>query len=130
MKFDAEAVYSDKLTLEWDEVPGAASYTVAWWADGTEEKDATVAEGITSASYLLKELEAGTEYHAKVKACRYNNPGYDSDYSAVVSQKTDIAPVQAGIVVSKCWRPPRPSRSNGPVRTARRVSTAVRRSTT
>lgn len=66
-----------------------------------EEKDATVAEGITSASYLLKELEAGTEYHAKVKACRYNNPGYDSDYSAVVSQKTDIAPVQAGIVVSK-----------------------------
>ena len=31
----------------------------------------------------------------------YNNPGYDSDYSAVVSQKTDIAPVQAGIVVSK-----------------------------
>lgn len=101
VKFDAEAVYSDKLTLEWDEVPGAASYTVAWWADGTEEKDATVAEGITSASYLLKELEAGTEYHAKVKACRYNNPGYDSDYSAVVSQKTDIAPVQAGIVVSK-----------------------------
>ena len=96
VKFDAEAVYSDKLTLEWDEVPGAASYTVAWWADGTEEKDATVAEGITSASYLLKELEAGTEYHAKVKACRYNNPGYDSDYSAVVSQKTDIAPVQAG----------------------------------
>lgn len=74
---------------------------MAWWADGTEEKDATVAEGITSASYLLKELEAGTEYHAKVKACRYNNPGYDSDYSAVVSQKTDIAPVQAGIVVSK-----------------------------
>ena len=101
VKFDAEAVYSDKLTLEWDEVPGAASYTVAWWADGTEEKDATVAEGITSASYLLKELEAGTEYHAKVKACRYNTPGYDSDYSAVVSQKTDIAPVQAGIVVSK-----------------------------
>lgn len=101
VKFDAEAVYSDKLTLEWDEVAGAASYTVAWWADGTEEKDATVAEGITSASYLLKELEAGTEYHAKVKACRYNNPDYDSDYSAVVSQKTDIAPVQAGIVVSK-----------------------------
>lgn len=101
VKFDAEAVYSDKLTLEWDEVAGAASYTVAWWADGTEEKDATIAEGITSASYLLKELEAGTEYHAKVKACRYNNPGYDSDYSAVVSQKTDIAPVQAGIVVSK-----------------------------
>lgn len=29
VKFDAEAVYSDKLTLEWDEVPGAASYTVA-----------------------------------------------------------------------------------------------------
>ena len=101
VKFDAEAVYSDKLTLEWDEVAGAASYTVAWWADGTEEKDATVAEGITSASYLLKELEAGTEYHAKVKACRYNNPDYDSDYSAAVSQKTDIAPVQAGIVVSK-----------------------------
>ena len=101
VKFDADAVYSDKLTLEWDEVAGAASYTVAWWADGTEEKDATVAEGITSASYLLKELEAGTEYHAKVKACRYNNPDYDSDYSAAVSQKTDIAPVQAGIVVSK-----------------------------
>lgn len=101
VKFDAEAVYSDKLTLEWDEVAGAASYTVAWWADGTEKKDATVAEGITSASYLLKELEAGTEYHAKVKACRYNNPDYDSDYSAAVSQKTDIAPVQAGIVVSK-----------------------------
>ena len=45
VKFDADAVYSDKLTLEWDEVAGAASYTVAWWADGTEEKDATVAEG-------------------------------------------------------------------------------------
>ena len=65
VKFDAEAVYSDKLTLEWDEVPGAASYTVAWWADGTEEKDATVAEGITSASYLLKELEAGTGFGGK-----------------------------------------------------------------
>lgn len=106
VKFDAAAVYSDKLTLAWDEVPGAASYTVAWWAEGTQEKDATVEEGIAANSYLLKELEADTEYHAKVKACRYNNPDYDSDYSAIVSQKTDNAPVQAGIVVSKVLASP------------------------
>ena len=101
VKFDTEAVFSDKLTLKWDEVPGAASYTVAYWAEGTEEKDAAVEEGITTESYLLKELTAQTKYYAKVKACRYNSSDYDSDYSATVSQTTSNAPVQAGIIVSK-----------------------------
>lgn len=101
VKFDAEAVLSDKLTLKWDEVAGAASYTVAWWAEGTEEKDAAIEQGIPAESFLLKELTPQTKYYAKVKACRFNNPEYDSDYSAVVWQTTTDAPKQAGIVVSK-----------------------------
>ena len=40
VKFDAEAVQPDKLTLKWDAVSGAASYTVACWADGTDESKA------------------------------------------------------------------------------------------
>ncbi|WP_295939801.1 glycerophosphodiester phosphodiesterase family protein [uncultured Alistipes sp.] len=101
VKFDTEAVYADKLTLKWDEVEGAASYAVAWWGEGTQEADATVETGLTAASWLLKDLEAQTKYFAKVKACRYNNPDSDSDYSATVSQSTSDAPQQAGIVVSK-----------------------------
>lgn len=101
VRFDAEAVYSDKLTIAWDEVAGASSYTVAWWPNGTDEKNATIAEDVASVSYLIRELAAATRYHAKVKACRYNNPDYDSDFSAVVSQATDNAPVEAGIVLSE-----------------------------
>lgn len=46
VKFDAEAVQPDKLTLKWDAVSGAASYTVACWADGTDESKAALVEKI------------------------------------------------------------------------------------
>ena len=103
VKFDAEAVYSDKLTLEWDEVPGGGFLYggMVGRRHRGEGRHGSGGHHRRCLRRLLKELEAGTEDRAKVKACRYNNPGYDSDYSAVVSQKTDIAPVQAGIVVSK-----------------------------
>ncbi len=99
--FDPAEVYSDKLTLKWGAVTGAVSYTVAYWKEGTPESGATVVADLTTTSCILKDLDADTKYFAKVKACRYNNPTYDSDYSAAVSEKTNNVVQVAGIIVSK-----------------------------
>ena len=68
MKFDAEAVQPDKLTLKWDAVSGAASYTVACWADGTVESKAALVEKIDGTACTLDKLTPETKYNAKVKA--------------------------------------------------------------
>ncbi len=68
MKFDAEAVQPDKLTLKWDAVSGAASYTVACWADGTDESKAVLVEKIDGTACTLDKLTPETKYNAKVKA--------------------------------------------------------------
>jgi hypothetical protein len=99
--FDSNEIYSDKLTLKWDAVEGAVSYTVAYWKDGTPETGATEVTGLTATSYLLKDLDADTKYHAKVKACRYNNPAFDSEYSAAATATTNNVVQAAGIVVTK-----------------------------
>lgn len=81
VKFDAEAVQPDKLTLKWDAVSGAASYTVACWADGTDESKAALVEKIDGTACTLDKLTPETKYNAKVKAVA-GRTATDSDWSA------------------------------------------------
>ena len=87
VKFDAEAVQPDKLTLKWDAVSGAASYTVACWADGTDESKAALVEKIDGTACTLDKLTPETKYNAKVKAVA-GRTATDSDWSAKVSATT------------------------------------------
>ena len=87
VKFDAEAVQPDKLTLKWDAVSGAASYTVACWADGTDESKAALVEKIDGTACTLDKLTPETKYNAKVKAVA-GRTATDSDWSAKASATT------------------------------------------
>lgn len=85
--FDSEAVFADQLTLKWDAVEGAVSYTVKYWADGQEASSTEVAE-IGENTYNITGLTANTTYYASVKACSFFGTEYDSDYSTAVSTAT------------------------------------------
>lgn len=87
VKFDAEAVQPDKLTLKWDAVSGAASYTVACWADGTDESKAALVEKIDGTACTLDKLTPETKYNAKVKAVA-GRTATDFDWSAKASATT------------------------------------------
>lgn len=87
VKFDAEAVQPDKLTLKWDAVSGAASYTVACWADGTDESKAALVEKIDGTACTLDKLTPETKYNAKVKAVA-GRTATDSDWLAKASATT------------------------------------------
>ena len=77
----------DKLTLKWDAVSGAASYTVACWADGTDESKAALVEKIDGTACTLDKLTPETKYNAKVKAVA-GRTATDSDWSAKASATT------------------------------------------
>lgn len=87
VKFDTEAIQPDKLTLKWDAVSGAASYTVAYWADGTDESKAALVEEIDGTACTLDKLTPETKYNAKVKAVA-GRTATDSDWSAKASATT------------------------------------------
>ncbi len=85
--FDAEAIYSDQLTLRWDAVEGAFSYKARYWEEGNES-DAIEAVANTN-SYCLTGLKADTRYFAQVKACAFNAPEYDSEWCQAVQCSTN-----------------------------------------
>lgn len=87
VKFDTETLLPDKLTLKWDAVSGAASYTAAYWADGTDESQAVLVEAIDGTTCTLDKLTPQTKYNAKVKAVA-GRTATDSDWSAMVSATT------------------------------------------
>ena len=85
--FDTDAVFADQLTLKWDAVEGATSYTVKYWADG-QEASSTEVPGISENTYNITGLTANTTYYASVKACSFFGSEYDSDYSTAVNTTT------------------------------------------
>lgn len=89
--FDQEAIFSNQLTLKWDAVENAFSYTVKWWKDGDDSNAQEVTANANS--YVLEGLEPNTKYFAQVKACVYENPDYDSDYSEAVECSTNDAEI-------------------------------------
>lgn len=101
VKFDTEAVFSDKLTLTWDAVTGADTYTVLYYKDGTDPSAGSVITGVETTSRVLTDLDPKTTYHTTVKACRVSNSEYDSPYAAAITQKTADKPQTADLMVSK-----------------------------
>lgn len=87
VKVDTGSIQSDKLTFGWDAVTGAASYTAAYWADGTDEAEAELVEGIGLTTCTLEKLIPETRYNVKVKAIA-GRLAIDSDWSATVSATT------------------------------------------
>ena len=85
--FDIDEIYSDQLTLRWNDTDGAFSYVVRYWEDGNS-RDAVEMPASTN-SFTMTGLKANTMYSAQVKACAFNNPEYDSDYSQAVECSTN-----------------------------------------
>lgn len=87
VSFDAAAA-ADRLTLKWNAVPDATSYTVAYWKGSASAPESEYAykTGIasTATSQELTNLESNTSYWAKVKAVG----SLDSDWSETANATT------------------------------------------
>lgn len=79
---------ADRLTLKWNAVPDATSYTVAYWKGSASAPESEYAykTGIasTATSQELTNLESNTSYWAKVKAVG----SLDSDWSETANATT------------------------------------------
>ena len=98
VSFDAAAA-ADRLTLKWNAVPDATSYTVAYWKGSASAPESEYAykTGIasTATSQELTNLESNTSYWAKVKAVG----SLDSDWSETANATTMDSGVTQGYVV-------------------------------
>ena len=87
VSFDAAAA-ADRLTLKWNAVPDATSYTVAYWKGSASAPESEYAYktdiASTATSQELTNLESNTSYWAKVKAVG----SLDSDWSETANATT------------------------------------------
>lgn len=77
------------ITVSWSQIANATGYVVAWKVSGGTYTEETIASGSTT-TFTKDNLQEGATYVFKVKATT-NNPAYvDSEYSAEVSDSTQI----------------------------------------
>lgn len=95
----------EKVTVAWEAVEGADSYTVCYHTAGDVTK-AKVVEGITGESYTLTELEPGTVYYTWVKSVSAGETSMPSNMKSVITSPAVPvmnAPLVSGNSITLNW---------------------------